>query len=95
MSITMRVEYELNRAWVYDDEDDDPVGETNFVVPAYWLIDLYKKHYAEKKTCSGHYAYGSLEDFLDIYEPEDEGEFIYKKAIEDGVLVEDIGVVMY
>ena len=86
----MEVEYELNRAWVYDDGVDEPIGETNFVVPAKWLIDLYNNYFAEKKTCSGHPLYGSFEDFLDVYEPESEGEFVYQKAIEDGVIKEDI-----
>ena len=83
----MEIEYELNRAWVYDDEDDDPIGETNFVVPAKWLKDLFEMYYKDE--------YGDFEMFLDVYEPKTEGKFIYKKAIEDGVLKEDIGVVMY
>lgn len=84
--ITMKVEYELNRAWVYD-EDNETIGETNFVVPVEWLINLFEMYYIDE--------YKYLEMFLDVYEPETEGEFIYQKAIEDGVLIEDIGVVMY
>lgn len=92
----MEMEYELNRAWIYDEDDeDDPIGETNFVVPAKWLIDLFNNYFAEKKTCSGYSLYGSFEDFLNIYEPEEEGEFIYQKANEDGVIKEDIGIVIY
>jgi hypothetical protein len=82
----IKFEYELNREWIYDDEEE-PIGETNFVVSAGWLIDLFNKEYADK--------YNSLDEFLDVYEPETDGEFIYQKAIEDGVLVEDFGVVMY
>lgn len=91
----MECEYELNRAWIYDEDEDDTVGETNFVVPANWLIELYNKYFAEKKNYKGQPEYNSFEDFLDVYEPEVEGEFIYQKAIKDGVLKEDIGVVMY
>ena len=79
-------EYELNREYIYDD-DVEVIGETNFVVPAGWLMELFNKEYADE--------YDSLDDFLDAYEPETDGEFIYKRAIEDNVLIEDFGVVMY
>ena len=82
----IRFEYELNRKYIYDDEVE-VIGETNFVVPAGWLMELFDKVYANK--------YASLDELLDVYEPETEGEFIYQKAIKDDVLVEDFGVVMY
>lgn len=82
----IRFEYELNRKYIYDDEVE-AIGETNFVVPAEWLMELFDKEYANK--------YASLDELLDVYEPETEGESIYQKAIEDDVLVEDFGVVMY
>lgn len=82
----IKFEYELNREYIYDDEVEI-IGETNFVVPAGWLMELFDKEYANE--------YESLDEFLDVYEPETEGEFIYQKAIEDDVLVEDFGVVMY
>lgn len=82
----IKFEYELNREWIYDDEGE-PIGETNFVVPAAWLFELFNKEYADK--------FDSFEEFIDVYEPETDGEFIYKKAIEDGELIEDFGVEMY
>ena len=82
----VKFEYELNRAWI-NDENDEAIGETNFVVPAKWLKELFDKEFANN--------YSSLNDFLDVYEPEVDGELIYQKAIVDGVLVEDFGVVMY
>lgn len=88
-------EYELNRAWICDEQEDEIIGETNFVVPAKWLIELYNKHFVEKKNYEGELEYNSFEQFLDVYEPETEGEFIYQKAIQDNVLIEDIGVVIY
>ena len=84
MKITF--EHELNRAWILD-EDDEPIGETNFVVPTKWLVELYNDKYAND--------YDSFDEFIDVYEPETEGEFIYQAAIKDGVLIEDLGVVMY
>lgn len=87
MSINIEYEYELNRAWIIDDETKETVGETNFVVPAKWLNDLFNEKYSNE--------YEDLEEFTDIYEPEVDGEFIYQKAIEDGVLKEDLGITMY
>lgn len=84
--ITLNLEYELNRGWIYD-EDGEEIGEINFVVPAGWLADLYNKHFAN--------VYGDINSLLEMYEPEEEGEFIYQKAIEDNVLIEDLGTVYY
>ena len=83
----INVEFELNRAWIIDNETDEEIGETNYVVPANWMQELFNKVYADK--------YESLDEFMEIYEPETQGEFIYRKAIEDGVLIKDLGVVMY
>ena len=82
----MRFEYELNRAWIYD-EERNTIGETNFVVPADWLKELYDKEFSDKYT--------DFELFLEVYEPQIDGEFIYQKALEDNVLVEDLGIVYY
>ena len=79
-------EYELNREWIYND-DEDVIGETNFVVPAEWLRELYENKYTE--------IYSSFDDFLDSYEPEVDGEFIYQEAIKQKILKEDLGIVMY
>ena len=81
----IELEIELNRAWIYNDKDEI-IGETNFIVPTKWLNDIFEKYY---KT-----EYTDFEDFLEVYEPETEGEFIYKKAKEESVLKEDLGVVM-
>lgn len=83
----IKFECELNRAWVINKETDETIGETNFVVSHEWVEELFNKMYANK--------YDNLEEFLDAYEPEVDGEFIYQKAIKDGVLLEDLGIVMY
>lgn len=84
----MKIEFicELNRAWIID-ENKNIIGETNFVVSEDWLVKLFENEYID--------IYDSLEEFLDVYEPETDGEFIYQKAIKDGVLKEDLGIVMY
>ena len=91
MSITIEFEYELNREWIYDD-DGETIGETNFVVPTEWLTKAFDElNKNDEFIC--HYE--DFEDFVDTYEPETDGELIYQKAIADGVLIENLGVVMY
>lgn len=83
MKINHKVEYILNRKWIVDD-DDEVIGEVNFIVPGEWLENLFNKVFANE--------YSSLGNFLKVYTPEIDGEFIYQKAVEDGVLIEDLGV---
>ena len=89
MSIT--IEFELNRAWVYD-ENKSIIGETNFIVPAEWLVNTFNKLNSENKfVCK----FANFEDFVDSYEPEIDGELIYQYAIKDDVLKENLGITMY
>ena len=91
MKTTIEFEHELNRKWIYDNEEEI-IGETNFVVPTYWLKEVFNELNNEKKFV---YEYDDFEDFEKLYEPETDGELIYQKAIADNVLVEDLGIVMY
>lgn len=91
MMIKIEREYELNRAWILD-KDEEAVGETNFVVLADWLVSTFDKLNNENKFIC---KYEDFEDFIDSYEPETDGELIYQKAIKDGMLKEDLGIVMY
>lgn len=91
MSFKIYFEHELNREWIYDD-DGEPIGETNFVVPTKWLNGAFNELNNENKFIC---KYDDFDDFEEIYEPETDGELIYQKAIADGVLVEDLGIVMY
>lgn len=79
-------ETQLNRAWIYDKNGDEPVGETNFVIHTEYLNKVFKKLFSDK--------YKNLNDFLDVYEPETEGELIYQRAKADGEIIEE-GVNMY
>lgn len=83
----IEIEYELNRAWIYGENEDDIIGETNFIVPEKWLVKLYNDRFKDK--------YNSFDDFVNWYEPEIEGELIYRMAVYDDVLKEDLGIVMY
>ena len=77
-----KLELELNRKWLYNEEGDE-IGETLFVVPYKWLMSIYQEHFSER--------YISFEEFLNVYIPEEEGEFVYQKSIEDKTIIKDIG----
>ncbi len=79
-------EIELNRAWLYD-ENDEVIGETNFVLREEYLEKIFEEKYKEE--------YDTLDSFLESYEPEDIGEEIYQLAITDGELIEDLGQCYY
>lgn len=87
----MEMEYELNRAWIYSRGSDEPIGEKNFVVTKEFLTDLWA--YFRRKL--GYPQEFTLCNFLDCYEPETDGEFIYQFAKKNGELVEDLGSVYY
>lgn len=76
--IYITIEYTLNKKYIYD-EDGEVIGEENFTVPFDWLDNLYKEYFKDK--------YSSFEDFLKCYIPEEDGEFIYNKAVEEDVLI--------
>ena len=93
--MNINYEYELNREFILD-EDDEPIGEVNFIVPAGWLEKLFDTYYANNNIPDGLFnAYNSFDDFIDCYEPESDGEFVYQKAIEEDILIADLGVGMY
>lgn len=73
------IEYTLNRGWIRDEVYGDEVGEKNFTVPGPWLIDTIERHWKDIKP----------EDFLDAYEPEVEGEFIYRLAQRADVIINE------
>lgn len=84
----MKVSFEtqLNRAWIYDENGNELVGETNFVICTEYLNKIFKELFSDD--------YKDLNSFLDIYEPEIEGELIYQRAKADGKIIEE-GVNMY
>ena len=73
-------EIELNRKWLYEDEDDFPIGEQNFVVPAEYFYSLMEMFGMDDADAS---------DFLDWYDPETDGELIYEFALRDGAIIEE------
>lgn len=80
-------ECELNRAWVQDDgtDDDAPIGETNFVVPEFFVRWIYETQFSAEPANKGL----SVDEFLDVYEPEEYGERIYQEAKKRFLLIEE------
>ena len=72
------IEFTLIRNFIYD-EDGDIIGEENFTVPTIWLYDIYKKYFSDK--------YSSFGIFLDNYIVEEDGEFIYNKAVAENEIL--------
>ena len=85
----MIMEYELNREYIVDDEGE-AIGETNFVVSASWLMDNLKN--ICPNVCLD--TEQDIEDFLNWYEPEIDGEAIYQAAKRANEIVEE-GVNFY
>ena len=84
MQITFSVEYELTKEVVYDD-DIEAIAEYTFVVSAEWLSKLYNEHLIK----IFHYEDHTLDEFLDLYEPEVEGVSIYYLAKGQNEIIEE------
>lgn len=80
------LEIEMNREWLYD-EDDNNIGETNFIVTKKVAEDFYLENYKDK--------YEDFKDFLACYIPEEEGQELYSYALSSGNLIDDLGKVYY
>ena len=77
---------ELNRAWIYDNKHET-IGETNFVVSEEFIKKVFEETYSAD--------YDDVEEFLDIYVPEEDGDYIYQRALKENEIIEDIGEVLY
>lgn len=78
--LNLEGELELNREWIYDDPDDDPVAERNFVIPEKYFNEIFPELFPDEDD---------IEEFLDIYEPETDGEKIYQRAKKDGKIIDE------
>ena len=76
----IEVQFELNRAWIYNDTCDDPVGEKNFVISKKYFLSIFPKLFPLEKD---------IDRFLDVYEPETDGEKIYQQAVRDGQIIDE------
>ena len=73
-------ELELNRKWLYDDNDEEVIGERNFVIPTNYFYSLMEMFGIDEEDAS---------DFLNWYDPETDGELIYEFAVRDGAIIEE------
>lgn len=74
-------ELELNRSWVYDNEpNEDPIGERNFVITQKYFFSIFEKLFPLERD---------IHHFLEVYEPETDGEKIYQQAVKDGQLIDE------
>lgn len=89
----MRFEIELNRGWVCNIFEEE-IGETNFVIALDYLKELWLREDVRAKFNS-HYGENDLSLFLDIYDPDTEGQIIYDIAKAEDKIIEDIGVTLY
>lgn len=85
----VKAELELNRAWIYEEGNDEPIGEKNFVIPA----DYYSSIFPDLFPVAFERAIFMFEDFLDIYEPETDGEKIYQQALKDGKIIKEFDTI--
>lgn len=83
--IEFEFQLELNRAWIYDDEDEDIVGEKNFVVPAAWLIFNINEIIPGVDIGNAD----DFDEFLNYYVPEEDGEAIYEAAKRMDKIIEE------
>lgn len=72
-------EFTLSKKYTYDD-NDEVIDEDLFTVPSNWLYETFKNEYLKDK-------FKTFGNFLNYYIPEEDGEFIYNKAVEEDVLI--------
>lgn len=76
------LEIKLNRGWIID-EVDGIVGETNYIVPATLVCDIWLNYYSDE--------FLTFSDFIKNYKPEKEGKKIYNLALAENQIIKDIG----
>lgn len=85
MKITFNIEYELTKEVNYHMDTIEPIEEYVFVVPGDWFHDLYNNYIVDRFD----YRDVPIEEFLNVYIPDREGEAIYLLAKSQGVIIEE------
>lgn len=83
-SNVMAIEFQLNRQWILNETDDEIIGEKNFVVSAEYFATIFNKLFPEEQN---------VEIFLDVYEPEYDGEKIYQQALLDNQIITEFDTI--
>ena len=85
MKITFDIHYELVKEVAYNLESNEPSLEYIYVVDAEWLNEYYYTHFIKMFGYEGY----TLDNFLDIYDPDIEGIAIYYIAKGQGKIIEE------
>ena len=92
VSLCYQDKTELNRAWIYNKSDNSRIGATIFVMSTENAKQAFEKLKAQNKLSI---VYENFHTFLEMYNPEKDGEEMYQYAKENNLLTDDIGEVIY
>ena len=74
----------LCRQWIVTDDGYEIIGEKNFVISAEYFAKIFKTLFPEEQD---------PDTFLDVYEPECDGEKIYQQALLDNQIVTEFDTI--
>ena len=83
MPFNIHIEYILCNEKIYNNENE-VVAEHLFIVDSEWLYHMWKRHFKALFRCDG-----DLDEFLDCYDPNYEGQIIYMVAKHQGKIVNE------
>lgn len=72
----------LNRQWIHKSGEDEAFAELNFVIDFEYFKRTYHELFGVEQS--------DIENFLDGYEPEVDGEKIYQRAKIDNAVVNEL-----
>lgn len=79
--MTIKCELVLNHGWVYENGiTHEPTAERNFVISHDYFVSIFSTLFPDKND---------IDLFLEVYEPESDGEKIYRQALEDGQVLDE------
>lgn len=83
MPFNIHIEYILCNEKIYNNENE-VVAEHLFIVDSEWLYHMWKRHFKALFGCDG-----DLDEFLDCYDPDYEGQIIYTVAKHQGRIINE------
>ena len=84
MNFVVEFELELVKERIYNDYIK-PIEEYTYVIPQDWFINVYENHL----IAMFDYEDVDLDEFLDVYDPEKEGVYIYNLAKQENVIIDE------
>lgn len=83
MPFNIHIEYILCNEKIYNNENE-VVAKHLFIVDSEWLYHMWKRHF---KALFGYD--NDLDEFLDCYDPDYEGQIIYMVAKHQGKIINE------